>query len=86
LIDYYAKWIRKLILFFGWCAGVALIRTIVSGFRIFFGGRRPEDGTFFIVGGCFALLFAAMALWAWLASKTPNNSVEEKKWREFGDK
>ena len=41
----------------------------VGGFRIFFGGRGPDDLASLWVGGCFGFLFAAIALWTWLRTK-----------------
>jgi hypothetical protein len=60
------KWFYLVPNFFAWCAGSGIVVAAVSGFRIFFGGRGPDDATHLIVAGSFGLLFGAMALWTWL--------------------
>jgi hypothetical protein len=56
-------WGDMVFAFIAWCACIEIINGLVGGFRMFFGGRHPDDLFHLEAGGGLAVLALAMFVW-----------------------
>jgi hypothetical protein len=71
-------WADIIIGIISWCAGTEIINGMIAGFRLFFGGRHPEDWLHIQVGVGLSVLFGALFIWMRIQESTESRGDNAK--------
>lgn len=71
-------WADIIIGLISWCASIEIINGMIAGFRIFFGGRQPEDWLHIQVAVGLAVLLGAFFIWMWIKESAESRGDDAK--------